>query len=84
MIDGCLVRLHGSYAALIGGHFSNALVDFTGGVSQVIRFNAEEYSDIDDKKTSLFELLQEEIKDHSLLCSIITVSYLYSVLRLHL
>lgn len=35
------MRLHGSYEALDGGNLSDALVDFTGGVAELILLQTE-------------------------------------------
>ena len=34
-------RLHGSYECLDGGNLSDALVDFTGGVAELIQLVSE-------------------------------------------
>ena len=68
-------RLHGSYEALEDGHLADALVDFTGGVSETIDLKANDYNEQDDKRTQLFEKLVEEVRDHSVMCSVISVSY---------
>ena len=35
-MDTLFCRIHGSYEALDGGNLSDALVDFTGGVSELV------------------------------------------------
>lgn len=75
-------RLHGSYEALADGHLADALVDFTGGVSETLDLKANDYNEQEDKHSMLFEKLLEEFKDHSVMCSVITVSHiLYICLR---
>lgn len=68
-------RLHGSYEALADGHLADALVDFTGGVSETLDLKANDYDEQEDKRSILFEKLVEEVKDHSVMCSVITVSH---------
>lgn len=69
-------RLHGSYEAVADGHLADALVDFTGGVSETFDLKANDYDEQEDKRTILFEKLMEEVKDHSVMCSVITVSHI--------
>ena len=35
------IRLHGSYECLDGGNLSDALVDFTGGVAELIQLHSD-------------------------------------------
>jgi hypothetical protein len=51
-------------------------VDFTGGVSETLDLKGNDYSEQEDKRSMLFEKLMEEIKDHSVMCSVITVSHI--------
>ena len=69
-------RLHGGYATLDGGNLSDALVDFTSGVSEMIdlRIKAETFQRHPDQKKVLFETLQQELEDHALMCAAITVN----------
>jgi hypothetical protein len=67
-------RLHGSYDALREGHLCDALVDFTGGVSEVVDLQAGGYADSEDKRASLLETLQTELADHSIMCFTVVVS----------
>lgn len=71
----CNYRLHGSYDALREGHLCDALVDFTGGVSEVVDLQAEEFADNEDKRSSLLDILLQEIADHSIMCFTVVVSY---------
>ena len=64
-------RLHGSYEALDGGNLSDALVDFTGGVSELISLESEtgvKLFEDDHKRSELFSRLSDEISEHSLVC----------------
>lgn len=67
-------RLHGSYKALDGGHLADALVDFTGGVSEIVDLKRDDVSEHAERSASLFHDLQKEISDHSLICCIHAVS----------
>jgi hypothetical protein len=51
-------------------------VDFTGGVSETLDLKANDYDEQEDKRSILFEKLVEEVKDHSVMCSVITVSHI--------
>ena len=68
-------RLHGCYAVLDSGNLSDALVDFTSGVSEVIdlkSISSQLRADIDAKK-GFFTQIQRELEDHSLMCCAIQV-----------
>jgi len=45
-------------------------------VSETLDLKANDYNEQEDKRSMLFEKLLEEIKDHSVMCSIITVSHI--------
>lgn len=76
-------RLHGSYDALREGHLCDALVDFTGGVSEVVDIQAEEFSTMEDKRVDFFNMLLHETASHSLMCFTVIVSIInYRVIML--
>ena len=78
-----LFRLHGCYAVLDGGNLSDALVDFTSGVSEVIDLNSI-ISDLrvdKDARKIFFNTLQREMEDHALMCCAVQVSYTYLFLN---
>ena len=70
-----LFRLHGCYAVLDGGNLSDALVDFTSGVSEVIDMNAMIADLRVDKEArkAFFNTLEKEMEDHALMCCAIQV-----------
>ncbi|XP_049803377.1 calpain-5-like [Schistocerca nitens] len=73
LMEKAYAKLHGSYDGLHGGHMADALVDFTGGVSEIIDMRANEYADSHDKRSSLFDILSAEMRNHSLVCAACTV-----------
>uniref|UniRef100_A0A1B6E2A2 Uncharacterized protein n=1 Tax=Clastoptera arizonana TaxID=38151 RepID=A0A1B6E2A2_9HEMI len=68
LLEKAYAKLYGSYDALREGHLSDALVDFTGGVSEVVDIDAGEYSVNQDKRSALFDKLLKEISEHSIMC----------------
>ncbi|XP_021940250.1 calpain-5-like isoform X2 [Zootermopsis nevadensis] len=74
LVEKAYAKLHGSYEKLADGHLADALVDFTGGVSETLDLRANDYSEQEAKCSILFEKLVEEIRDHSVMCSVITIS----------
>ena len=62
------IRLHGSYECLDGGNLSDALVDFTGGVAELIQLHSDtgdqlvKVSVVKQAKTSLFRHCGTQVK----------------------
>ena len=56
-----------------GGNLSDALVDFTSGVSEVIDLEKEKANlrSDPDRKKSFFKMMSAEFEDHALICAAI-------------
>ena len=65
-----IFRLHGSYEALDSGNLSDAhLVDFTGGVSELIALETDNgsrvYESDEEKRLELLSRLEQEVSSFS-------------------
>ena len=58
-------RIHGSYEALDGGNLSDALVDFTGGVSELVSLENDgglKLFEEEEKKNELYNRVFQEVE----------------------
>jgi len=67
-------RLIGCYEALDGGDLSEALADFTGGVSETTDLTNEAYQTDEDQRDRFYDWLSRAVDNNSLMCAAITVS----------
>ena len=67
------IRLHGSYEALNGGHTSEALEDFTGGLI--------EWYELNDDVQDLFTIMLKAHERSSLMSCSINVRFLKQLLK---
>lgn len=72
LLEKAYAKLAGSYEALDGGNLCDALVDFTGGISETTELQEGHYSEDDEKKYQLFKNLTMEMDSHSLMCCAIS------------
>lgn len=56
---------------------SDALVDFTGGVAEVISLENVYKTDDVNRKKELFKTMAAEIEDHALMCCAIKVAIVF-------
>ena len=67
--DHLIFRLHGSYEALDSGNLSDALVDFTGGVSELVALETDNglrvYESDEEKRLELLSRLEQEVSSLS-------------------
>lgn len=76
LLEKAYAKLHGCYAVLDGGNLSDALVDFTSGVSEVIDLNTiiSQLRGDPDAKKAFFNTMEKELEDHALMCCAIQTS----------
>ena len=71
MLGPRVVRLHGSYEALKGGNTTEAMEDFTGGVT--------EFYEMKEAPKELYKIMQKALERGSLMGCSIDVSRLSSL-----
>ncbi|XP_053313882.1 calpain-5 [Spea bombifrons] len=75
LVEKAYAKLAGCYEALDGGNTADALVDFTGGVSEPVELAEENYAADADKRNELFErVLKVQNRGGLISCSIKAVS----------
>lgn len=72
-----LLRLYGCYEALDGGELSEALEDFTGGVSVTLNMVKLNYANDTQERAELFTRMQKEAGRKALMAASIPVGSLY-------
>ncbi|CAH1781191.1 unnamed protein product [Owenia fusiformis] len=71
LLEKAYAKLFGSYEALDGGELSEALEDFTGGVSWPINMVEENYAGDEEKRNELFRIMSKEMDRRSLMAAAI-------------
>lgn len=71
-----LSRLNGCYEALEGGNTAEALIDFTGGVSEPLSLDREVLSLHSDQRRAFFQTLASAHERKALITCSIRVEYL--------
>lgn len=79
-----LLRLFGCYEALDGGELSEALEDFTGGVSVTVNMVKLNLANDAQERAALFTRMQKEAGRKALMAASIPVSILYIIMSIHL
>ncbi|XP_043975398.1 calpain-5-like isoform X1 [Gambusia affinis] len=75
LVEKAYAKLCGCYEALDGGNTADALVDFTGGISEPVDLTKDEIKDEEEKHTNLFErVLKVHDRGGLISCSIRAVS----------
>ncbi|XP_041034860.1 calpain-5-like isoform X2 [Carcharodon carcharias] len=71
LLEKAYVKLNGCYEALEGGNTADALVDFTGGISEPVALAEENYSaDLEKRKKLYQNLLKAHCRRSLISCSI--------------
>ncbi|XP_038642930.1 calpain-5-like [Scyliorhinus canicula] len=71
LLEKAYAKLNGCYEALDGGNTADALVDFTGGVSEPVALDEENYSGDLEKRKGLYQnLLKAHSRKSLISCSI--------------
>ncbi|XP_067828278.1 calpain-5-like isoform X2 [Heptranchias perlo] len=71
LLEKAYAKLNGCYEALEGGNTAEALVDFTGGISELVALDKEDYGNDLEKRKKLYQnLLNAHSRGSLISCSI--------------
>ena len=68
------IRVNGCYESLDGGNLSDALVDFTSGISETMDISSGGYSSDEEKRKDLFKMLLKHKDNYALMCCAVAVT----------
>lgn len=75
LVEKAYAKMYGCYEALDGGNTADALVDFTGGVSEPMDLTEDGFKDDEDKRNELFDrVLKVHNRGGLISCSIRALS----------
>jgi len=73
LLEKAYAKVNGTYEALDGGNLSDALLDFTGGISEMIDIKAGGYGSDEEKRKEFFNVLYKHKENHALMCCAVEV-----------
>jgi len=74
LLEKAYAKVNGCYESLDGGNLSDALVDFTSGISETINIKDLKLSSDEQKRHEFFKTLLKQKENHALMCCAVAAS----------